>query len=93
MSENEGGDSRFMTGFLVGFVVGVLVCLGAGGSYFMVARQHQAAASAEMERARMDAVRAEEMARKEAEAARALADAEAKARRRAEEAEKDKGKK
>ena len=36
MSENEGGDSRFMSGFLIGFVVGVLVCVGVGGTFLVV---------------------------------------------------------
>jgi hypothetical protein len=36
MSDNEGGDSRFMSGFLIGFVVGVLVCIGVGGTFVPV---------------------------------------------------------
>src|SRR5947207_1838589 len=43
MSESTGdGDSRFMSGFLIGFVVGVLICLGAGAAYFFVWGQRAA---------------------------------------------------
>jgi hypothetical protein len=56
MAEHEGGDSKFMTGFLLGFLVGVLICLGAGGALFVV-------------RGRDESLRARE-AMMEAEAAR-----------------------
>ena len=36
MSENEGGESKSIGAFLLGFLTGVLVCLGAGGALFMV---------------------------------------------------------
>jgi hypothetical protein len=53
MSENEGGgDSKFMTGFLVGFVVGVLICLGVGASLFFVRSERQGEA---VMRARLEA--------------------------------------
>jgi uncharacterized protein HemX len=83
MSENEsGGDSKFMTGFVVGFVVAVLICLGVGGSLFFVGRQREMAA---VERARMEADRAlaEAMMQRErtenerARAEKALRDAKA----------------
>src|SRR6516165_4925359 len=73
MSERVGGDSKFMTGFLLGFLAGVLISLGVGASFLMVARQGIAReameARAEAERARADAeaaVRAEAAARAEA---------------------------
>src|SRR5215470_9272208 len=74
MGESEGGgDSKFMSGFLVGFVVGVLVCLGVGGSFMLVSTRHNLAAQAAMEEARA----ARDMAvmesrRAEVERARAL---------------------
>jgi hypothetical protein len=44
MSNNEGGDSRFMSGFAVGFVAGVLLCLGAGGVFLTVQMSRSEAA-------------------------------------------------
>jgi hypothetical protein len=67
MSENEGGESRFMTGFLLGFLAGVLICLGVGGSIaFVWGRQQAMTMRAAEERARM----AEMEARMEADMAR-----------------------
>ncbi len=86
MSENEGGDSRFMTGFLIGFVVGVLICLGVGGTFFVVSVQRRQAM--EVERAMHEARAAEEIARREA----MQAEAEARARREAAAAAKDRKK-
>jgi hypothetical protein len=67
-SDGSGGDSKFMTGFFVGFIVGVLICLGVGGTFLVVTRQHR---MVEMERAARDA---EMAARRSAEALRALED-------------------
>jgi hypothetical protein len=89
MSENEGGDSKFMTGFLVGFVVGVLICLGAGGSLALVwgrqqamemrAREAEALMRAEEARAAAEeALRRVEQARKHAEKAAAAKDNKAR---------------
>jgi hypothetical protein len=91
VSDSEGGgDSRFMTGFLVGFVVGVLICLGVGGSFLFVGSSHRRA-----NQARMDAIRAEEAALRERDAARRLLEVrEAAARaaqKQAAQNEKDKG--
>ncbi len=83
MSDNEGGDSRFLTGFLVGFVVGVLICLGAGGAFFVV---YQRSHLAEAEAARMEA----EAARREAEMQRERAEVERLRALRAAEAAKEK---
>lgn len=75
MAENEGGESKFMTGFLLGFLVGVLICLGAGGTFFMV-RAHRTQvmvkhdllaaeeARREVEQAHAEAVKYREMAEK-----------------------------
>ncbi len=62
MAENEGGDSRFLSGFLLGFLAGVLICLGIGGSFIVIRAQRSAAATRE---ALMEA----DMARAEAEEA------------------------
>jgi hypothetical protein len=78
MSEHEGGESRSMGAFLLGFLTGVLVCAGTGGAWFLVVRQQSAM---EMHEALLMA----EHARAEAEDARHRADAE---RKRAEEAAK-----
>jgi hypothetical protein len=42
MSEHEGGDFRFFSGFLIGFVVGVLVCLGRAAPSCWSARSSNA---------------------------------------------------
>ena len=66
MAESEGGDSKFMTGFLFGFLLGVLVALGVGGSFVLIrgrgemARARAAMAEAEMARAMADEARAEQ---------------------------------
>src|SRR5262245_2666353 len=62
MSEKEGGDSRFLTGFLLGFLAGVLIALGVGMSFVMIGGRREA----------MHA----RMAMLEAEEARAVAEAE-----------------
>jgi hypothetical protein len=36
MSDNEGGESRSMGAFLLGFLTGLLVCLVVGGALFIV---------------------------------------------------------
>src|SRR5262245_54437529 len=79
MSENEGGDSKFMSGFLVGFLVGVLICLGIGGSFIMVRTQREAVRVEE-------GIREAEMVAREAAEARAQAERE---RLRAEQLLKD----
>jgi hypothetical protein len=94
MSENEGGESRSVGAFLLGFLTGVLVCLGAGGAFFVVAGRQ---ATMRMQEAMMRAEEARadaEMQRKVAEeerarALKAMSDAEA-ARRKAEAAAKTK---
>jgi hypothetical protein len=68
MSE-EGGESRSVGAFLLGFLTGVLVCIGIGGGFFLVAGRQ---AAMQAERAAMDA----ELARHEALEQRARADAE-----------------
>jgi hypothetical protein len=81
MSEDEGGESRSMGAFLLGFLTGVLVCLGAGGTFaFVAARQaamhtreammmaEQARAEAEMQRHAAEEAKAKALkAKKEAE--------------------------
>jgi hypothetical protein len=78
MSDNEGGESKSLGAFLLGFLTGVLVCLGIGGALFFVTQRNVL-----MERQR--AAEMEEVARMEAESAR---DAEMHARMEAEKAEK-----
>ena len=68
MSE-EGGESRSVGAFLLGFLTGVLVCIGIGGGFFLVVGRQSAIRA---ERAAMEA----EMARHEAVEQRARADAE-----------------
>jgi hypothetical protein len=87
MSE-EGGESRSVGAFLLGFLTGVLVCLGIGGGFFVVVGR-QSAMHAEM------AARDAQMARMEAEEQRARAEAERQLAeetiRKAREAAKDVG--
>jgi hypothetical protein len=87
MSE-EGGESRGVGAFLLGFLTGVLVCIGVGGGFFLVVGR-QATVQAEM--ARHDA----EMALREAEEQRERAEVERhrteEAVRKAKEALKDMG--
>ena len=68
MSE-EGGESRSVGAFLLGFLTGVLVCIGIGGGFFVVVRK----TAMQAERAAMEAA---EVARHEAVEQRARADAE-----------------
>jgi hypothetical protein len=68
MSENEGGESKGMAMFLLGFLTGVLVCLGGGGVFFVVQGRQAAMHAREAE---MMAREAEEMARMERDRARA----------------------
>jgi hypothetical protein len=66
MAENEGGESKSVGAFLLGFLTGVLVCLGAGGAFFVVQSRIS------MERARraeMEAREAEDRAMMERERA------------------------
>ncbi len=83
MSENEGGESKTLGAFLLGFLTGVLVCLGIGGALFFVTQRNVL-----MERQRA-AEAAEIHARSEREKAeKTLAEMEAQAERRREKAEK-----
>ena len=78
MSEHEGGESRTVGAFFLGFLLGVLVSLGAAGSlWFVMSRQ----ALAQAREAEMRAREATEEALREAERARWL---EREARRHAE---------
>jgi hypothetical protein len=45
MSAHAGSDDSKMSVFLLGFLVGILVCLGAAGAFFMVWQQHERAMS------------------------------------------------
>ncbi len=69
MSDGEDRDSGKVGAFLLGFLVGVLVCLGAGGTLAFVQGQRierqQAAAMHEAMAARDAAREAEERARAE----------------------------
>ncbi len=64
MAEIEGGDSRFLSGFLLGFLAGVLICLGVGGSFLFVTVRRQVAQEREMHER---AVQAEAEARRAVE--------------------------
>jgi hypothetical protein len=96
MSENERGESGSIGAFLLGFLTGVLVCVGIGGGFFLVVgRQATMREQMRAEEARMMAedaaqARAEaEMQRREADAARLRAEAQTKKlRQKAEESEK-----
>jgi hypothetical protein len=83
MSENEGGESRTVGAFFLGFLLGVLVSLGAAGSlWFVMSRQARAQAEAEMrarEAAQEEAIRVHRARRLEAEARRRAEAARAKA--------------
>jgi len=89
MGEREGGESRSVGAFLVGFLLGVLVTLGGAGTFFMVAQR------GELMRAR-EAMAQAEAARAEAERAREMAErarqAEERTRRAQGEAKKQAGK-
>src|SRR5262249_50329733 len=65
MAENEG-DSKFLKGLFVGFLLGVLIALGMGGSlaYLSVRQERQRA-----DQALREVERKEELARKSAEEA------------------------
>jgi hypothetical protein len=76
MSENEGGEGKSMGMFLLGFLTGVLVCLGAGGTFAVVQGQRmarQARAAEMMAREAMDKAMVE---RERAQAAEMQARAE-----------------
>jgi hypothetical protein len=78
MSEHEGGEGRTTGAFFLGFLLGVLLCLGAGGTLLVVRR----GALAQEQVARMEAERAamaERDARRAAEEARAALRAKPKA--------------
>lgn len=81
MSDNDDRDSGKIGSFLLGFLCGVLVCLGAGGTFFAVYWQRGAM---QAERAMMVA----EQARAEAEMARQMAERERERALQAVEAEK-----
>jgi hypothetical protein len=70
MSDDKG--SNWVGPFLLGFLLGVLLCIGAGGTMLMNWQRSQAMAARE-------AQMAEEVARREAEEARMRAE-EARAR-------------
>jgi hypothetical protein len=78
MSDNDSRDDGKVGAFLLGFLFGVIVCLGAGGALFLVQADRQtaveAAARDAAEQAMQEAMAAEEEAKKQ----RALAE-EAKA--------------
>ena len=77
MAENEGGDSRFLGGFLLGFLAGVLICLGVGGSLLVVTiRNQRAAADAALREAEM--MLEDARLRERVERERAAAEAEAR---------------
>jgi Tfp pilus assembly protein PilN len=90
MSENEG-ESRSIGAFLLGFLTGVLVCVGVGGGFFFIVGQKSSMAAREamMEAERARAVAEEERLRALQAEQQALA-AEARARKRAVEAERAK---
>ena len=81
MSDNDDRDSGKIGAFLLGFLVGVLVCLGGGGTFFVFASRQSALAARE-------AMMIAEMARAEAEQARTQAEADRKRALDAAEAEK-----
>src|SRR5262245_26509000 len=69
---SEGGDSKWGTAFFLGFLRGVFVCLGAGGTFVL---SQQRRLHDEVEQARMEAERARDQAR--AEQARAESERQA----------------
>jgi hypothetical protein len=82
MSEIEGSESRSIGAFFLGFLTGVLVCLGAGGALFMVQSRRT------VEMMRLEEMRAREAAEVAAmERDRAMV-AEREARQATEKAEK-----
>lgn len=76
MGEREGGESRSIGAFLVGFLLGVLLTLGGAGT-FWVMTQRAGVMRAEM------ALREAEAARAEAERARAMVEQARKAEQEA----------
>lgn len=67
MSDGDDRDGGKLGAFLLGFLVGVLVCLGAGGTFWAVHARSQ--------EARLRELMVESMAQRErAEAARAVAE-------------------
>ena len=90
MSEHEGSEGKSVGAFLLGFLTGVLVCIGVGGGLFVVRGR------VAMDEARMMEMRAREaeaVARMEAERAAAEAadgalEKDRKPRRRCANAEK-----
>ena len=74
MSEHEGGDGKATVAFFLGFLLGVVLTLGGGGTFFLV-RSQRFEAEAEMQRARAEeAMRDAEEARHRAEAELARAE-------------------
>lgn len=69
MAENHEGDSRWMSGFVTGFVLGVLVCLGVGGSLYVVQGRRAEVLAREMQMMAEQARAEAEQARRAAEAA------------------------
>jgi F0F1-type ATP synthase epsilon subunit len=90
MSENEDRDSGKIGAFLLGFLTGVLVCLGAGVAFFgVVGRRAEMAAREAMMVAEMERARAEEALRRAEVEAKMAREREQKA---VEEAKKEKPK-
>jgi hypothetical protein len=69
MSDNDSRDDGKVGAFLLGFLFGVIVCLGAGGALFLVQTDRHSAVEAmardEAERAMQETRAAEEEARKQ----------------------------
>ncbi|MFO0842005.1 MAG: hypothetical protein U0797_06335 [Gemmataceae bacterium] len=87
MSDSDSRDDGKVGAFLLGFIVGVLVCLTGGGVFFMV-QQRRLAEHARMAQMEAEAARAmaeEARARAEAERRRALDAVEAEKKARAKE--------
>src|SRR5262245_35462681 len=85
MAENEGSDSRFLSGFLLGFLAGVLICLGIGGGFVLFAGRQQMARTRAMEleardQAMMATLEAQRMRDVLVQQRKALVEAEAKAK-------------
>jgi hypothetical protein len=78
MSENESGESRSVGAFLLGFLTGVLVCVGIGFAFFVVVGRQQAMRAREAMMAAEDARRHAEEQRARAEAERRLAEENAR---------------
>jgi Type II secretion system (T2SS), protein G len=94
MGEREGGESRSVGAFLLGFLLGVLVTLGGAGSFFMVTQRggmRAEMALREAEAARAEAERAREMAERARQAEERAHKAEQEAKKRGQKEVKDNG--